>query len=158
MFTQTAHKKKDVNHLTEEMTQQTPVKIHLKTVIKQDAESESYELMLFGNFYQKGNAFFLKYDEEVEEGTVHTIVKIADNNAVILRSGAIKMRLSFHMDVEKNGSYESTFGTLLLSTKTEKIEHIKTTKNEGRINLAYDLLMQGSSSGKYEMSINYKEA
>lgn len=143
---------KDVNHLAADINQ-VPVNIHLKTTIKQDQEKENYELMLRGFYYQKGSSAFLKYDEVLEEGTVHTIVKMSNRDAVILRSGAVKMRLSFHADVEKNGSYESPYGTLLLSTRTKKIE-----TNEGQFLLKYDLCMQGEVSGTYEMSITYKEA
>ncbi|MGE8204978.1 DUF1934 domain-containing protein [Heyndrickxia sp. NPDC080065] len=143
---------KDEKYLAADINQ-IPVNIHLKTVIKQDQEEDNYELMLQGLFYQKGNAAFLKYDEVLEEGTVHTIVKMSDRDAVILRSGAVKMRLSFHADVEKNGSYESPYGTLLLSTRTKKIE-----TSEGQFLLKYDLCMNGEVSGTYEMYITYREA
>lgn len=147
-----------MDHLAEEVGHQMPVKIHLKTTITQDRENEKYELMLLGEYYQKGDAAFLKYNEELEEGTVHTIIKMSEESAVILRSGALKMRLGFHKDVEKNGSYESPYGTFLLSTKTKKIEHKNIGNNEGQFLLTYDLMMQGASSGKYEMLITYKEA
>lgn len=144
--------------MTVESGNQVPVKIHLRTRIQQDHEEEQYELILFGNYYQKGNTTYLKYDEVLEEGTVHTIVKIAEQNALILRSGALKMRLSFQLHNEKNGSYESQYGTLLLSTKTKVLDHNKTDQNEGRFLLKYDLLMNGETTGEYEMAIQYKEA
>ncbi|WP_082892620.1 DUF1934 domain-containing protein [Rossellomorea aquimaris] len=136
----------------------TPVKIHLKTNITIGDESDSFELVSFGRYYEKGNAVFLKYDEVQEEGTTHTIVKITDRQALILRSGAVKMRMAFNELEEQNGSYESQLGTLMLTTKTKNVSHTQVdSKVEGDFNLSYELNMQGSPVGDYEMSINYKE-
>jgi uncharacterized beta-barrel protein YwiB (DUF1934 family) len=147
-----------VSGLTELNNESTPVKIHLKTNITIGEDSDSFELVSFGQYYEKGDAFFLKYDEVQEEGTIHTIVKITDTQALILRSGAVKMRMVFNEEEEMNGSYESELGTLLLTTKTKKLTHTKNlTKAEGDFNLSYELNMQGSPVGDYEMSIHFKE-
>jgi uncharacterized beta-barrel protein YwiB (DUF1934 family) len=147
-----------VSGLTELNNESTPVKIHLKTNITIGDESDAFELVSFGRYYEKGDAFFLKYDEVQEEGTTHTIVKVTDEQALILRSGAVKMRMLFNEEEEMSGSYESELGTLLLTTKTKKLSHTKNlNKTEGDFNLSYELMMQGSSVGDYEMSINFKE-
>jgi uncharacterized beta-barrel protein YwiB (DUF1934 family) len=147
-----------VSGLTELNNESTPVKIHLKTNITIGDDSDSFELVSFGRYYEKGEAFFLKYDEVQEEGTIHTIVKVTDEQALILRSGAVKMRMLFNEEEEMSGSYESELGTLLLTTKTKKLSHTKNLdKTEGDFNLSYELMMQGSSVGDYEMSINFKE-
>jgi uncharacterized beta-barrel protein YwiB (DUF1934 family) len=147
-----------VSGLTDINSESTPVKIHLKTTITVGDESDAFELVSFGRYYEKGDAFFLKYDEVQEEGTIHTIVKVIDTQALILRSGAVKMRMVFNEEEEMNGSYESELGTLLLTTKTKKLSHTKNlSKTEGDFNLSYELIMQGSPVGDYEMSINFKE-
>ncbi|WP_421382163.1 DUF1934 domain-containing protein [Bacillus salacetis] len=139
--------------------EQTEVKIHLKTRIQHGDEKDSFELFSNGRYYEKGDSFFLKYDEVQEEGTIHTIVKIKrDEEALILRSGAVKMRMVFKEDEEHAGSYESQLGTLMITTKTSKLTHTANrTRNDGEINLSYQLFMQGSPVGKYEMDISYKE-
>jgi uncharacterized beta-barrel protein YwiB (DUF1934 family) len=147
-----------VSGLTDFNSESTPVKIHLKTTITVGEESDAFELVSFGRYYEKGDDFFLKYDEVQEEGTIHTIVKVTDTQALILRSGAVKMRMVFNEEEEMNGSYESELGTLLLTTKTKKLSHTKNlSKTEGDFNLSYELIMQGSPVGDYEMSINFKE-
>jgi uncharacterized beta-barrel protein YwiB (DUF1934 family) len=147
-----------VSGLTELNNESIPVKIHLKTNITIGDDSDSFELVSFGRYYEKGDAFFLKYDEVQEEGTTHTIVKVTNEQALILRSGAVKMRMLFNEEEEMSGSYESELGTLLLTTKTKKLSHTKNlAKTEGDFNLSYELIMQGSSVGDYEMSINFKE-
>lgn len=142
-----------------EGNEQTDVKIHLKTHIQHGDEKDSFELFSDGRYYEKGDSFFLKYDEVQEEGTIHTIVKIKrDEEALILRSGAVKMRMVFKEGEELVGSYESQLGTLMITTKTLKLTHTANrVNNEGEIHLSYQLYMQGSPVGKYEMNISYKE-
>jgi uncharacterized beta-barrel protein YwiB (DUF1934 family) len=148
-----------VNGLTVETRQMIPVKIHLKTTINHGDEDEAYELMLFGEYYQKEQSAFLKYEEVLQEGTIQTIVKVKEREALILRSGSIKMRLNFHLEDEKEGSYEGEYGTLLLTTKTKSLENRKmeSERLSGQFILKYDLKMQGSTVGTYEMVLDYME-
>ncbi|WHY81673.1 DUF1934 domain-containing protein [Siminovitchia fortis] len=137
---------------------QTPVKIHLTTNICLDGEEETFEMILFGQYYRKNNAVFLKYDEVQEEGTVHTLVKVDDEEATIFRKGIINMRMKFRLNEQKDGSHASEYGSLLLSTDTNKLAHHEyDDKCEGKINLGYDLYMQGTHAGKYDMEIQYRE-
>jgi uncharacterized beta-barrel protein YwiB (DUF1934 family) len=148
-----------VRGLSSGAAEQTEVKIHLKTRIQHGDEKDSFELFSNGRYYEKGDSFFLKYDEVQEEGTIHTIFKLKrDEEALILRSGAVKMRMVFKEDEERAGSYESQLGTLMMTTKTSKLTHTANrTRNDGEINLSYQLYMQGSPVGEYEMNISYKE-
>lgn len=139
--------------------EQTEVKIHLKTHIQHGEEKDSFELFSDGRYYEKGDSFFLKYDEVQEEGTIHTIVKMKqDEEVLILRSGAVKMRMVLKEGEELVGSYESQLGTLMITTKTAKLTHtVDRIRNNGEISLSYQLYMQGNPVGKYEMNISYKE-
>ncbi len=135
-----------------------PVNVCLKTSIELDGEKESYELSLSGEFYEKNRAFYLKYDEEQEEGTVHTIVKFVEKRALIIRSGAVKMRLAFDLGQPVRGSYESQYGTLLLTTQTNTLTHSCTyneTSLQGALQLNYLMQMQGAPAGKYSMNIEF---
>ncbi|MBM7648323.1 uncharacterized beta-barrel protein YwiB (DUF1934 family) [Bacillus ectoiniformans] len=137
-----------------------PVSIHLKTTVEHEGEKESFELSLIGTFIQKNQSYFLKYDEIQEEGTIHTIVKFSEGQALILRSGAVKMRLAFNLEEQLNGSYESQYGTLLLTTDTQKLVSSRTYNQsllEGSFDLNYHLMMQGSPVGRYSMSIRFLE-
>ncbi|MBS4218859.1 DUF1934 family protein [Bacillus sp. FJAT-49711] len=131
---------------------QTSVKIQLTTRVRIDDDIETYELTVFGTRYQKGNTIYLKYDEVQEEGTIHTVVKVLQDEAVIMRSGLIKMRLAFSLSEQRQGTHESTLGSLFLMTDTKKLNH-----EDGKLSLAYDLSMQGTLAGYYEMDLEYKE-
>ncbi|ETI69846.1 DUF1934 domain-containing protein [Neobacillus vireti] len=126
-----------------------PVKINVKTTID---EQETFELVVFGRAYRKGDAFYLRYEEVHEEGTVRTIVKVANEEALILRSGAVKMRLPFRLHTELRGSYEMPFGTFETITMARRIEH-----KEGLIDILYDFTMQGSPAGRYHLEITFQE-
>ena len=96
-----------------------PVKITVKTVIRNGQEKETYELITFGHYYKKTNSFFLRYDERMEEDMViNTVVKMSSQEGSILRNGAIKMRLPFQKNKTLIGSYESPYGVLEMKTST----------------------------------------
>ncbi|MGG3469435.1 DUF1934 domain-containing protein [Neobacillus pocheonensis] len=126
-----------------------PVKIKVKTTIDRQ---ESFELITFGRYFQKGEASFLKYEEVQEEGTVRTIVKLAGNEALILRGGAVKMRLPFELNRVLRGSYEMPFGVFETMTLAKRIEH-----TEGRIDILYDFTLQGEPAGTYHLEITFQE-
>ncbi|OMP66711.1 hypothetical protein BTO28_10925 [Domibacillus epiphyticus] len=133
-----------------------PVKIRVKTDVAHEGEKETFELSLFGRLFKKDGSTFLKYDEVQEEGVVHTIVKLAKENALILRSGALKMRMVFEQGQQLNGSYESQYGTLLVTTDTTSFEHDTNDAGTGHAQLTYRLLMQGDPVGTYTMNIQYE--
>ncbi|MFJ5717036.1 DUF1934 domain-containing protein [Neobacillus sp. NPDC093127] len=131
------------------MITEIPVKINVKTTID---DQETFELVVFGRAYHKGDAFFLRYEEVLEEGTVRTIVKVATEEALILRAGAVKMRLPFRLHKKLRGSYEMPFGTFETLTLARRIEH-----KEGLIDIVYDFTMQGTPSGTYHLEITFQE-
>jgi uncharacterized beta-barrel protein YwiB (DUF1934 family) len=125
------------------------MKIKVKTTID---EQETFELNVFGRYYQKGNASYLQYEEVLEEGTVRTIVKVAPDQALILRGGAVKMRLPFRTNLKMRGSYEMPFGVFETLTLARRIVH-----TEGLIDILYDFTMQGSPGGTYHLEITFQE-
>lgn len=136
----------------------TRVKIHLTTKVEINNEIEVFELTLFGYHYLKGNTKYLTYDEVQKEGTIHTVVKITEQEVLILRSGLLNMHLSFAPFEKRNGSHDSKYGTIHLTTDTKKIDfHEIQDLCEGQLTIAYDLLMQDNYVGFYEMDITYKE-
>lgn len=130
-----------------------PVKINIKTTID---EQESIELVVFGRYQQRDKAAFLQYEEVMDEGNVRTIVKVTDQDALILRGGAVKMRLPFRMDQELIGSYELPLGLFDTTTRTHKLAH--TYENgTGQIEIHYDFSFQGSHAGTYHLEIRFQE-
>lgn len=145
--------------LSVKAAEQLPVKIKVKTDIRNGKEKETYELTTFGRYYKKGNTFYLQYEEVMEEqGTIKTIVKMSDADSLILRSGGIKMRLPFLMNKSLRGSYETPYGVLEMVTLTKRLEHFyNEEKGYGSFDILYELNMQGSKAGTYHMTIIFEE-
>lgn len=130
-----------------------PVKINVKTTIDQD---ETFELMVFGTYFEKGNAAYLRYEEAMEEGSVRTIVKMAADEALILRGGAVKMRLPFEVNRKLNGSYEMPFGQFATVTMAKRIDY-SYENGKGRFSVLYDFSMEGAPTNTYELEIAFQE-
>lgn len=132
-----------------------PVKINVKTTID---DQEMFELTVFGRYFQKDQASYLQYEEVMEEGAVRTIVKAAPtkDEALILRSGAVKMRLPFELGRKLRGSYEMPFGTFETTTKARKLDH-SFENGSGQISILYDFAMQGTPAGTYHLEISFQE-
>ncbi|WP_462410198.1 YwiB family protein [Neobacillus sp. Marseille-QA0830] len=130
-----------------------PVKISVKTTIDQE---ETIELMVFGRYYQKEKASFLQYEEAMEAGSVRTIVKMTPDEALILRSGAVKMRLPFTLQKKLRGSYEMPFGVFETTTNTKSLTF--TFENgKGLMDILYEFAMQGEHAGTYHLEISFQE-
>ncbi len=130
-----------------------PVKINVKTTIDQE---ETFELMVFGTYFEKGNAAYLRYEEAMEEGTVRTIVKMAENDALILRGGAVKMRLPFELNRKLNGSYEMPFGQFATETMAKRIQY-SYENGRGSFHVVYDFSMEGAPGNTYQLEIAFQE-
>lgn len=133
------------------------IKVTLQTKMTFGADTESYELITFGTSIHKGADLYLQYTEESEAGTTKTTIKHKPNETVLLRGGAIQMRQLFRLHETTNGHYESEYGMLGLWTTTEQIKHEwNEQERQGRLTLHYQLHMQGSEPGQYEMTIIYQ--
>ncbi|WP_420828150.1 DUF1934 domain-containing protein [Cytobacillus citreus] len=138
--------------------EQMPVKIKVKTDIRDGSSKDTFELTAFGRYYIKENARFLQYDEAMEEGMAKTIIKVSDQEGLILRSGAVKMRLPFKMNKKLQGNYHTPYGVFEIGTMTKRLDHqFDEETGSGSIDLLYELKMQGASTGTYHLFITFEE-
>ena len=87
----------------------------------------------------------MKYEELASEGRIGTIVKVNQDQGLILRNGAVKMRLPFQLGAETTGSYEMPLGRFEIAANTTMLGYNELfNKSEGSIRLVYDFTMQGS--------------
>ncbi|MDQ0271757.1 DUF1934 domain-containing protein [Cytobacillus purgationiresistens] len=134
------------------------VKIKVKTDIRNGKDKETFELTAFGRYYKKDTSRFLQYEEAMEDGKIKTIIKMSDNEALILRSGHIKMRLPLKMNKKLRGSYETPYGVFEMVTLAKRMVHIfEEESRAGSIDLMYEMKMQGSQTGTYHLAITFEE-
>ncbi|MFE8701892.1 DUF1934 domain-containing protein [Cytobacillus sp. FJAT-54145] len=138
--------------------EQKPVKIRVNSSIRNGDSKETFELTTFGRYYQKDDSFYLQYEEVMEEGTIKSIVKVSEKETLILRSGAIKMRMVFQMYKKLKGRYETPFGTMEVITHTNRLAHtFNEDSKKGNLDLLYDLNVQGAHAGTYHLEIHFEE-
>jgi uncharacterized beta-barrel protein YwiB (DUF1934 family) len=136
------------------------IKIQLKHVtdIRDGARKETIAFEAEGLYYAKGNVAYLTFEESRETRTVKTVVKIAPDEVVVLRSGAVQMRHAFRKQAETESYYRTPFGAWPMKTKTEQIEYVYSDKTKkGRLFLSYILEMDKQPVGRHAVTITFRE-
>ena len=134
-----------------------PVRIRLHSSIRHPGqEIETHELQATGQLIEKANAFYLKYDEDHNGDNIQTTLKMSNRNALIMRSGAVKMRLPFDAEENRVGEYGNGPATFTLQVKTNHLEFSR-EQTGGQFNVHYELHTEGSLLGTYKLNITYTE-
>lgn len=134
-----------------------PIKLKVKTTIFQDGDRQTTELITFGTLVKKENADFIQYDEVMEEvGTIDTTLKLAQDEALILRNGPVKMNLPLQKNKKRSGRYTTPYGIFDLETHTSRYAYLP-IEYSGTIELLYDLAIHGQSAGQFLLNIEFKE-
>lgn len=128
--------------------EQIRVRVSVTTVVNE----ETFELKTTGHFYKKGSSGYLQYEENMPEGAIQTTVKLKNEEVLILRKGAVDMRLHFLLNKKTPGTYKTDHGVLMTEADTKEMEI-----EDGRVEVLYNLAIQGSHAGTYTMNIQYEE-
>ncbi|MFJ6209330.1 DUF1934 domain-containing protein [Lysinibacillus sp. NPDC092081] len=128
----------------------------ISTIRPIDGESESYEMLLTGQLLEKAGSIYLKYEEVQEDKTIRTTMKLGNEQALIMRTGAVKMRLPLNIIEQQMGHYESELGSMPLVIDTKEMTFTKQAVS-GDFHVQYDLLMGGQSVGNYTLDITFTE-
>ncbi|MFC3886380.1 DUF1934 domain-containing protein [Bacillus songklensis] len=132
--------------------------IHVKVVtdIRDGHRKETNSFQAQGMYYEKENAVYVTYKEQQDMGDINTIVKIAEGEVIVTRSGAVKMKQQFRKKERTSTPYKSQYGPLHMETFTHNFEY-KRFQTKGTLFVTYDLYLQGEKAGKYALTISFKE-
>lgn len=131
------------------------VKIKLTTTIKHsEEESETFELWVEGFLQEKKDQQYLSYVEVQDSGEVRTVVRMGEKEGLVLRGGAINMRLPFAVRELRMGSYDGGFGSLPISVKTQSMQF---KPEAGKYTVNYELFTNDQSIGEYKLQFTYTE-
>lgn len=122
------------------------------TIIHEGQEAESHELESAGEIIVKAGKTFLRFEEKQNGQQIRTIVKLDKEDAFVMRSGAVQMRLPFTPGEMRPGTYGNGPALFNLLVKTGKLE----VTNE-RFTVHYELHAEGALLGKHELTIHYTE-
>ncbi|MFZ4453024.1 DUF1934 domain-containing protein [Salibacterium aidingense] len=137
----------------------TPVDVKMTTNIKQKGEQDQVSLEAKGEVYQKNNFTYVNFKEDLDDiGEVSTVLKVGRQEITVIRSGSVSMRQRYLSGELTEGSYETPYGTLKTEAQTDQVAVIwSDSGNTGRIQFGYDLTLQGSVAGRYDVTISIEE-
>lgn len=141
------------------MANETKSQVNIKlisTIRPIDGEAETVEMWLNGHLLEKAGSMYLRYEEVQEDKTIRTTMKLGEEQALIMRAGAVKMRLPLDIAEQQIGHYESELGSIPLVIQTKKMTFTRQAVS-GNFYVQYDLLMSGQSVGKYIVDITFTE-
>ena len=141
--------------MANEVRSQVNIKL-ISTIRPIDGESEGHEMVLTGQLLEKAGSIYLKYEEVQEDKTIRTTMKLGNEQALIMRTGAVKMRLPLNIIEQQMGHYESEIGSMPLVIDTKEMTYTKQAVS-GDFHVQYDLLMGGQSVGNYTLDITFTE-
>lgn len=130
------------------------VDIRLQSMIRHvDQAADKHELTASGTILEKAGKTYLRFVEELEDGQqVRTTVKLEEEDALIMRNGAVQMRLPFTQGETRPGTYGSGPATFDLLVKTTKLE-----VGADKFTAHYELHAEGALLGRHELTITYTE-
>ncbi|OHX52237.1 hypothetical protein BB776_02410 [Planococcus salinarum] len=130
------------------------VDIRLTTTIRQpDMDDQVMTLQAHGTLTEKNNRQYLQYREQQDELEIRTIVKFTEEEAVIMRSGGLQMRLPFLLHKEQTGNLTNEQGSFMLTTTAHEL-----SVGDSHFKVRYDLALGADFAGEYEMEIQFMEA
>lgn len=142
------------------MENQYRVHINLESVVdRPDSPQETTELKTEGQFYIKDEAYYLLYEERMEEGeAVRNTLKVTDREALVIRKGAVSMRQPLVEGEKTKGVYQNPLGNMHIETKTKQAD-IRWSQEtaSGQIVLRYDLNMENQPVGRFQLIFNLWE-
>lgn len=131
------------------------VSIQTKQVLKQHNEKEKFEFTTEGTWQQR-QSNFIRYVEQIEDGTVNVTIKVDDDSVKLIRKGDINMNLHFVEGQTTTTFYDISAGRIPLEVKTLRILHF-VSGDGGKLKIHYELYQDNEKMGSYQYEINYKE-
>ena len=84
---------------------------------------------------------------------VPSLLKIAPASLTLVRHGSVEQRLEFVPRAERVGSYSSPYGRIPLAVRTREFQSACRVDGTGRVELRYDLFLQGEFQGRCQLTI-----
>lgn len=127
-------------------------------IMNSEDENETYVFQTKGTMKEMKSAYYLRFDEIVEEaGTVHNTFKIENERLTVLRQGPLSMRQQLEVGQVTDGVYRTPFGTLPFSVEAKDIlfswdeaTHI------GRLDYTYLMKLGSPVARRHRVTIEMK--
>ncbi|WP_163655090.1 DUF1934 domain-containing protein [Listeria sp. PSOL-1] len=138
-----------------------PVRIYITNIVRQMDSEEKTETTVAGVFYQDEGSYYLHYEEKELTGIIRTVIKLSDKELLLLRSGAVNMRMHFLKDGKRStATIHSEAGKLIFESELISCQEIFAEEPVGflkELAFQYDLLNTGEYIGSYSVLIGIEE-
>lgn len=126
-----------------------------------DAEGEKsrIEMMAEGrHFYRNGKHYVLYQDQVMDgDGQISTVLKIAPDSLVLMRSGSVVQEQRFDKGQESVSEYQTPFGSLQMAVRTDEMSIVYGTVS-GQVDVSYALSINGQVQTLNELHIEIRAA
>lgn len=134
-----------------------PVKVTLKSAIQHPGqEPDQVELETDGTIVEKAGSRYLRYEEGKNQETIKTIIKLNPEDALIMRTGALQMRLPFELNGTRFGTYANGPLSMDLQVQTKALS-IEAERTAGTFHVHYEMHSEDAMLGSYQLTITYAE-
>ena len=132
------------------------IRIQTLQVIKRDGETDEFEYETNGTWQEKRQVEYIRYDEQIEDITIHVTLKIQDGEVKLMRSGEIKQNLHFVEGKDTVSLYEIPAGKIPLTVRTLSNNHF-IQPEMSKLKIRYELFQDEKKMGTNLYQITYKE-
>lgn len=115
-----------------------------------DGDTDSFEFITKGSFYQKGSKFYIFYEENEEmQMSDCSVMLIAEKDKVTMRrSGEFELKLTYVEGESEDIIYYMPFGEMNLTQKTESVM-CDLSDSGGTLELKYRLIIGDREQENY---------
>lgn len=113
-----------------------------------------------GRHDEKGGKHFFRYEDHalLEGHAVPTMLKLSPDGVLLLRRSPLEQRLEFVPQEERASLYRTPYGAMHLAVRTKELFSACRADGTGRIELVYDLFVEGRFQSSNELRIDITNA
>lgn len=121
-------------------------------------ESDTIELITEGNFYMKGNTFYVTYNETELSGMdgTTTTLKISDDAVTLMRFGSNRSKMVFQKNKRHQSDYFTPYGKVLLGVEPSDI-YVNMDEKGGELIIKYALDLDNEVVSNNELHLKVRE-
>ncbi|AIS53407.1 hypothetical protein TKV_c22790 [Thermoanaerobacter kivui] len=121
-------------------------------------ESDTIELVTEGNFYIKGNAFYVVYEETELSGMngTTTTLKITDDKVTLIRFGTNKSKMVFEKNKRYESDYYTPYGRIFLGILPTDLK-VDMSEVGGEVTIKYALDFNNKTVSNNELYLKVRE-
>ena len=122
-----------------------------------DPETDIVTLVTAGRYYRRNGSYYVTYDETDLTGMTgtKTTLKVSNGSVTVLRTGLYPSQLGFEEGKRHMSLYETGFGPLTVSVRTECIQNSLTDQG-GSLNVRYAVEIDHAHAGVNNLCIDVR--